>query len=247
MNPYVVTGASSGIGAATVRALRALGAPVIAVARRRERLEALAVETGCEVVVADLAEADDVAGLVAHVGDRPLAGVVANAGGARGVERVEDADLAKWDEMYRINVLATVRTVAALLPALRADGGGDIVVVTSQAAHGHYPGGAGYTAAKHAEAAIPATLRLELVGEPIRVVEIAPGLVRTEEFSLRRLGSQEQADAVYDGVAEPLVADDVADAIVWTLTRPRHVNIDRLDIKPVAQANSTLIARSPRA
>src|SRR5699024_9937461 len=141
-----------------------------------------------------------------------------------------------------INVIATVRTVTALLPALRTRGG-DVVVVTSQAGHEFYPGGAGYTAAKHAERSIPATLRMELLGEPIRIIEIAPGLVQTEEFSLRRLGGRAKADAVYAGVPGPLVAADVADAIAWTITRPAHVNIDLLKINPVAQAGATRLHR----
>lgn len=246
MELVVVTGASSGIGEACVRMLREQGTGVLAVARREDRLAALAEETGCEYVVADLATPEGSAAVAAAVGHRPLDAVVANAGGARGVDSVasatDEAVIARWQEMYDINVIATLRTVTALLPALRS-GEGDIVVVTSMAAHEFYPGGAGYTAAKHAEKAIPATLRMELLGEPIRIIEIAPGLVHTEEFSLRRLGSQDAADAVYDGVPGPLVAEDVADAIVWTLTRPKHVNIDLIDIKPRAQASATRLHR----
>lgn len=227
--------------------LREQGIGVLAVARREDRLAALAEETGCEYVVADLATPEGSAAVAAAVGERGLDAVVANAGGARGVDSVasatDEAVIARWQEMYDINVIATLRTVTALLPALRA-GEGDIVVVTSMAAHEFYPGGAGYTAAKHAEKAIPATLRMELLGEPIRIIEIAPGLVHTEEFSLRRLGSQDAADAVYDGVPGPLVAADVADAIVWTLTRPKHVNIDLIDIKPRAQASATRLHRN---
>lgn len=247
MELVVVTGASTGIGEACVRMLREQGIGVLAVARREDRLAALAEETGCEYVVADLATPEGSAAVAAAVGERPLDAVVANAGGARGVDSVasatDEAVIARWQEMYDINVIATLRTVTALLPALRA-GEGDIVVVTSMAAHEFYPGGAGYTAAKHAEKAIPATLRMELLGEPIRIIEIAPGLVHTEEFSLRRLGSQDAADAVYDGVPGPLVAADVADAIVWTLTRPKHVNIDLIDIKPRAQASATRLHRN---
>lgn len=246
MELVVVTGASTGIGEACVRMLREQGIGVLAVARREDRLAALAEETGCEYVVADLATPEGSAAVAAAVGERGLDAVVANAGGARGVDSVasatDEAVIARWQEMYDINVIATLRTVTALLPALRA-GEGDIVVVTSMAAHEFYPGGAGYTAAKHAEKAIPATLRMELLGEPIRIIEIAPGLVHTEEFSLRRLGSQDAADAVYDGVPGPLVAEDVADAIVWTLTRPKHVNIDLIDIKPRAQASATRLHR----
>ncbi|UFU05262.1 SDR family oxidoreductase [Ruania halotolerans] len=241
----VVTGASTGIGAATVRALRERGFAVVATARREERLRALAEETGCEVVAADLTDPDGVARLTAHVADGGgLTALVNNAGGARGADSVERGDVDDWEEMYRINVLSTLRVTQALLPALRADGGGDVLVLTSTAAHDTYPGGGGYVAAKHAERAIATTLRLELNGEPIRVIEIAPGMVRTEEFSLNRLGDASAAAAVYDGVENPLTADDIAEAIAWTLTRPRHVNIDSMVIRPVAQASNTQVARN---
>ncbi len=238
----VVTGASTGIGQATVRQLRDAGAHVIAVARREERLQALAQQTGASYVVADLSTDEGAAHLAAEVGD-DLDILINNAGGARGADNVEGANIDHWEEMYQINVIATLRTTMALLPALRNGGGGDVVVVTSTAALDTYPGGAGYVAAKHAERVIARNLRLELVGEPIRVIEIAPGMVRTEEFALRRLGSQDAADKVYQGVAEPLVADDVAEAIVWTVNRPGHVNIDTLVIRPLAQASNTLVHR----
>lgn len=240
----VVTGASSGIGAATVRLLSSQGAQVIAVARRAERLAVVAEETGAEYVVADLASDDGVAQLAAAVAaGGGLDALVNNAGGARGADPVEHGDVAQWEEMYRINVLTTLRATQALLPALREGEGGDVVVVTSTAAHGTYPGGAGYVAAKHAERVIANTLRLELLGEPIRVIEIAPGMVKTEEFALRRLGDAAAAEQVYAGVDQPLVADDVAEAIAWTVGRPRHVNIDSLTIRPVAQASNTAVAR----
>ncbi len=246
MRLVVVTGASSGIGEATVRNLREQGMGVIAVARREERLRALASETGCEYVACDLATPEGARALKDAVGERPLGAVVANAGGARGVDPVETATdeevIGRWREMYDINVIATLRTVTTLLPALRK-GEGDVVVITSVAGHEFYPGGGGYTAAKHAQRSIPATLRMELLGEPIRIIEIAPGLVHTEEFSLRRLGSQEAADAVYEGVPGPLLSEDVADAIAWTITRPAHVNIDLIDIKPRAQASATRVYR----
>lgn len=239
----VVTGASSGIGAATVQALAAQGARVIAVARRADRLAEVAQATGAQAVVADLATDDGVATLAREVADGGLDALVNNAGGARGADAVEHGDVAQWEEMYQINVLTTLRTTQALLPALRQGDGGDVVVVTSTAAHDTYPGGGGYAAAKHAERIIATTLRLELVGEPIRVIEIAPGMVRTEEFALRRLGDAEAAEQVYAGVAEPLVAQDVAEAISWTIGRPRHVNIDSLTMRPVAQASNTVVDR----
>lgn len=240
----MVTGASTGIGAATVRQLRQQGWAVIAVARREDRLRELAEQTGADYVVADLADPGDVAALAQRVrAGGGLDALVNNAGGARGADSVEHGEVEQWEEMYRINVLTTLRTTQALLPMLRAGAGGDVLVLTSTAAHDTYPGGAGYVAAKHAERIIANTLRLELNGEPIRVIEIAPGMVRTEEFSLRRLGDAEAAEKVYSGVDQPLVAEDIADAIVWTLTRPRHVNIDSMVIRPVAQASNTITAR----
>jgi NADP-dependent 3-hydroxy acid dehydrogenase YdfG len=240
----VVTGASTGIGAATARQLVAAGWSVLAVARRPDRLEALATEIGCDVLAADITVEEDVDRIVKAAGT--VQALVNNAGGARGTETVEEADLAKWQWMYEVNVLGTVRLTKALLPALRASGRGDVVVVSSVAGYTTYEGGGGYAAAKHAERVIAQTLRLELNGQPIRVIEIVPGLVHTEEFSLRRLGGdQAAADAVYAGVPAPLVADDVADAITWTLTRPHHVNIDQLVIKPLAQAAIHKMHRTP--
>jgi len=243
----VVTGASSGIGAATVRRLRAEGWQVLAVARRADRLAALAAETGAVPVVADITKAADVAALrerVAAAGD--LHALVNNAGGALGLEPIEVADLDQWRQMFELNVVGTMRVTQALLPALRESGRGDVVVVTSTAAHEPYPGGAGYVAAKYAERMATRTLRLELVGEPIRVIEIAPGMVHTEEFSLNRFGGDaERAATVYRGVPGVLVAEDIADAIVWALTRPHHVNIDLMIVRPRAQASTTLLHREP--
>ncbi|EMR00539.1 SDR family oxidoreductase [Paeniglutamicibacter gangotriensis] len=231
----VVTGASTGIGAATARHLVAAGWYVLAIARRADRLEALAAEIGCDLLAADITSEADVARIVEAAGE--VHALINNAGGARGTETVADADLEKWSWMYDVNVLGTVRLTKALLPSLRTSGRGDIVVVSSVAGQRTYAGGGGYTAAKHAERVVAETLRLELNGEPIRVIEIVPGLVHTEEFSLRRLGGdQASADAVYAGVPNPLAADDIAEAISWTLSRPHHVNIDQLVIKPLAQA-----------
>ena len=242
----VVTGASSGIGAATVRRLRALGWGVVAVARRADRLAALAAETGAVALVADVTDDGDVARLAAIVtAQGPVHALVNVAGGAVGATSVETASIDDWRTMFEVNVLGTLRVTRALLPALRASGRGDIVVLTSTAAHDTYPGGGGYVAAKHAERQIATTLRLELIGEPIRVIEIAPGMVRTEEFSLNRFGGDAaKADAVYAGVDAPLTGDDVADAIVWTLTRPHHVNIDQMIIRPRAQVSNTQVARA---
>jgi len=241
----LVTGASSGIGAATVRRLRAEGYEVVATARRADRLEALAQETGADVFVADVTDDDDVARLASYVAQGgPLDALVNNAGGAFGLDPVESSDLEHWRQMYELNVIGTLRVTQALLPQLRDGDGGDIVVVTSTAAHGTYEGGAGYVGAKHAERMLATTLRWEILGEPIRIIEIAPGAVATEEFSMVRFdGDSERAAAVYAGY-EPLVADDIADAIAWSLSRPAHVNIDLLVVRPRAQASNNKIART---
>ena len=232
----VVTGASSGIGAATARALAEAGYRVFLAARRADRLETLAGEIGAIAVPCDITDPVSVATLAKTVGER-LDVLVNNAGGARGLDPVAEADLADWRWMYETNVLGTVSVTKALAPALIASGAGVIINVGSTAGHITYEGGGGYTAAKHALAAVTETLRLELNGLPVRVTEIAPGMVKTDEFSLTRFGGdQDRADSVYAGVAEPLVAEDIADAICWVATRPPHVDIDLLVIKPVAQA-----------
>ena len=234
----VVTGASSGIGAATARSLAAAGFRVVCAARRTERVEALAAEIGGLAVTCDVTDADSVAALAEAVGS-PLDVLVNNAGGAYDLAAVADADPDDWRRMYDVNVLGLLQVTQALLPALlRADDGAGIIVnVGSTAGRIVYEGGAGYAAAKHGTQVVSETLRLELYDQPVRVCEIAPGMVRTDEFSLVRFdGDQERADAIYAGVAEPLVAEDVADAITWVATRPRHVNVDSLVLKPRAQA-----------
>lgn len=246
----VVTGASSGIGAAVLRALRAAGWEVVGVARRAERLEALDAETGSRSFAADLTREADVAALAAHLeASGPVHAFVHVAGGARGADRVESGAIADWRWMFEANVVSAQLVTAALLPLLRraaANGGGhaDALFVTSTAAQTAYPGGAGYNAAKAAEAMIVHALRLELNGEPIRVVEIAPGMVRTEEFTRNRLGGdQEAADELYAGVEQPLVAADVADVISYALNAPGHVNLDLVTMRPVAQSAQHLLAR----
>ncbi len=240
----LVTGASTGIGAATVRLLRSHGWEVVATARRVERLEALAADTDCTWVAADLQVPGDVERLAREVlASGPVDAVVNNAGGALGVDPVAEGNAQEWATMYERNVLAALRVSQAFLPGMR-ERGGDLVFLTSTAAHDTYPGGGGYVAAKHAERIIANTLRLELVGEPVRVIEIAPGMVATEEFSLNRFhGDAEAAAKVYAGVAEPLSADDVAACIAWTLELPAHVNIDSMVVRPRAQASNTLVAR----
>jgi NADP-dependent 3-hydroxy acid dehydrogenase YdfG len=237
----VVTGASSGIGAATARRLAAEGFDVVVGARRMDRLEELAGSIGARALPLDVTDADSVAAFAGAL-DR-VDVLVNNAGGSFDAAPVADADLDSWTRTYDVNVLGTVRLTKALLPALRASGAADILFVGSTAGLVSYEGGASYTAAKHAVHTLAETLRLELNGEPVRVMEIAPGMVRTEEFSLNRLGSAERADAVYRGVREPLVADDIADCIAWAVTRPHHVNIDLMVVRPLAQAAQHKVAR----
>jgi NADP-dependent 3-hydroxy acid dehydrogenase YdfG len=232
----VVTGAGSGIGAATARRLSAEGYRVVCAARREDRIRAVAEEIGGIAVGCDVTDPTAVAGLAEAVGPR-LAVLVNNAGGALGLDPVESADPEQWRRMYDTNVLGLLHVTQALLPALRASGDAVIVNVGSTAGRIAYEGGAGYTAAKHGTQVVTETLRLELVGEPIRITEIVPGMVHTEEFSLTRFdGDRARAERVYDGVPGPLSAEDVADAIGWVVTRPPHVNIDELVIKPRAQA-----------
>lgn len=239
----VVTGASSGIGAATARRLAAEGFDVVAAARRRDRLDALAAEVpNLRAVTLDVTDDASVAALAAELPDVAL--LVNNAGGALGVDPVERADLGEWERMYATNVLGVVRVTQALLPALEAGAGGHVVVVGSTAGHATYEGGAGYVAAKHGASIVVQNLRLELNGRPVRVTEIAPGMVRTEEFSLVRLhGDAAAAEKVYAGVEHPLTADDVADCIAFAATRPAHVDIDLLVVRPIAQASNTKVAR----
>lgn len=247
----VVTGASSGIGEATARALRAGGWDVVAVARRADRLAVLEAETGAVAFAADLTRQEDVDALASWLGDTgAVHALVHVAGGARGTDRVEDSDPADWQWMFDVNVLSAQRLVAALLPQLRssaaADGHADTLFVTSTAATTAYPGGAGYNAAKAGEGMLAHVLRLELNGEPIRVVEVAPGMVFTEEFTLNRLGGdREAADRVYEGVEAPLTAGDVADVISFALNAPGHVNLDVITMRPVAQSAQHLLARGP--
>jgi NADP-dependent 3-hydroxy acid dehydrogenase YdfG len=232
----LVTGASSGIGAATARRLAAEGFLVHCAARRTDRIEALAAEIGGVATECDVTDRDSVATLAERVG--PLLHVlVNNAGGAFGGDPVESGDPGEWARMYDVNVLGTLHVTQALLPALRAGGDGLVVNVGSTAGRVVYEGGGGYTAAKHALKALTGTLRLELCGEPIRVTEVAPGMVRTDEFAVKRFrGDREKAEAVYAGVPEPLTADDIADVIGWVATRPAHVDIDEIVVRPVAQA-----------
>jgi len=236
MRTAVVTGASSGIGAATARRLTAEGFMVFCVARRADRVGGLAEEIGGTAVRCDVTSEEDVTALAEQVGPR-LDVLVNNAGGAFGSSPVAGAVSEDWRRMFEVNVIGLMQVTRALLPALVASGAGVILNVGSTAGRVAYEGGGGYTAAKHGTKVVTETLRLELFDQPVRVCEIAPGMVRTDEFALVRFaGDQEKADAVYEGVAEPLTADDVADAITWMVTRPAHVNIDEMVIRPRAQA-----------
>ena len=236
----VVTGASSGIGAAAAKHLAQAGYDLILGARRMDKLQAVAEPLGARAITLDVTDA---ASVVAFCEQVPAVNVlINNAGGALGLEPIAEAEDEKWRTMFESNVLGTMRMTRTLLPKLEASGQGHIVVIGSIAGFEVYPGGAGYTAAKHAERALAETLRLELLGKPIRVTEIAPGLVETE-FSLVRFGGDaERATTPYQGMT-PLTADDVADAIVWAVTRPPHVNIDQMTIRPLDQATAMLIHR----
>ncbi|MFI6501964.1 SDR family NAD(P)-dependent oxidoreductase [Nonomuraea typhae] len=232
----VVTGASSGIGAATARRLAAEGYDVVAGARRLDRLEKLAGEVpgirALELDVTSGASVDAFAAAVEH-----CEVLVNNAGGALGTETVAGASLDDWQSMYDTNVLGSLRMTQALLPKLVDSGDGVLVMLTSTAGLVSYEGGGGYCAAKHAQTAMVETLRLELVGQPVRVIEIAPGMVRSEGFAVTRFrGDADAAARVYAGVPDPLTSEDVADAIAWCVTRPAHVNVDRMVIRPRAQA-----------
>jgi NADP-dependent 3-hydroxy acid dehydrogenase YdfG len=236
----LVTGASSGIGEATVRSLAAEGFQVVAAARRVERCEEVAREVGGRALRLDVADPESVAELAESVPEVSV--VVNNAGGALGLEPVAEADEEYWRQMYETNVMGVMRVTKALLPALERSGDGFVVVVGSVAGVEIYPGGAGYTAAKHAANAVTRTLRLELLGKPIRVSEVAPGMVETE-FSLTRFGGDEgKAAKVYEGTT-PLTAEDVADAITYVVTRPPHVDVDYLSIKPTHQATARDVHR----
>ena len=240
----VVTGASSGIGAATARALAGDGFRVVCAARREDRITALAEEIGGLAVACDVTDAASVAALAKAVGPR-LDVLVNNAGGAFDAAGVAEADLTDWARMYEVNVLGLVRVTQALLPALRESGHGLVVNMGSTAGRVAYEGGGGYTAAKHGTKVVTETLRLEHVAEPVRFCEIAPGMVRTEEFGLVRFdGDESKRDAIYAGIEEPLVADDVAEAIRWVASLPAHVSVDELVLRPKAQAAQHKVHRT---
>lgn len=262
-NRVVVTGASSGIGAATVRRFAELGWETVAVARRADRLQALAAETGAHVIVCDVTDEAQVAAMAAEVARTGGANaLVNNAGGALGTERVEDASNDDWRAMFEVNVIGLRTVTAAMLPILRAatesadpeatgvdagHGWASILNLTSTAGHSAYPGGGGYNAAKYAAHAVTEVLRHELAGEPIRVMELAPGLVHTEEFTLNRLrGDAAAAERPYADVT-PLQPEDVARVLVNAFEQPPHVNQDLIVIRPVAQSSVFHTRRGPLA
>ena len=232
----VVTGASSGIGEATARTLAAQGFHVVAVARRADRIQRLAAEIDGSAIVADVTDDAAVAAMAAELGRVDV--LVNNAGGARGLDPVAGAVLDDWRWMWETNVMGTLRVTRALLPRLIESGDGLIVTITSIAALEVYDGGAGYCAAKHAQAALHRTLRGELLGKPVRLTEIAPGAVRTEFSLVRFSGDERRADAVYAGIT-PLTAGDVAEVVGFVASRPPHVNLDQIVVRPRDQASAS--------
>jgi NADP-dependent 3-hydroxy acid dehydrogenase YdfG len=239
----VVTGASAGIGAATARALAAAGFDVVLGARRIDRLEEIAGDIGARAIQLDVSDGESVRTFVSKVPDVRV--LVNNAGGAIGRESVAEADEDAWRWMWEVNFLGTARVTRAFLPALERSGDGHVVIVGSIAGFEPYAGGAGYTGAKHAERALSKTLRLELLGKPIRVTEVNPGLVGGTEFSVVRFrGDMDRARKVYEGLT-PLGPEDVADCISWAVTRPSHVNVDEIVVRPRDQATATEFHRRP--
>jgi len=236
----VVTGGSSGIGAATVRRLRSEGFEVIAGARRADQLREVTEAAGARAVALDVRDRASVEQFASQIERCDV--LVNNAGGALGLEPLAQADDEQWRQMWETNVLGLMLVTRALLPKLEASGNGHIVNIGSIAGFETYAGGAGYTSVKHGVRAISRTLRVELLGKPIRVTEIDPGLVETEFSVVRFGGDAQRAAKVYEGMT-PLTGDDIADCIAWAVTRPRHVNIDEMVVRPVAQATATQVAR----
>ncbi|WP_245933928.1 SDR family NAD(P)-dependent oxidoreductase [Branchiibius hedensis] len=238
----VVTGASSGIGRASARRLAAEGFEVICAARRTDRIEALAEEIGGRAVTCDVTSAADVAALAEAAGDR-VDVLVANAGGALGTDPVATANLDDWRRMYDTNVIGATATIQALLPAL-INAHGVVITIGSTAGLTAYEGGGGYCGVKAAVRSMMQSLRLELFDQPVRICEIDPGMVKSDEFALVRLGGdKEAAEKVYAGVANPLTQDDIADAVAWIATRAEYVNVDQLVIRPRAQAANHKVFR----
>ena len=243
----VITGASSGIGAATARLLAKNGYHVIAAARRTDRLAELAEEdSAIEGFKLDVTSQADVDALANHLQGKPVSVLINCAGGALDADSVNDSDPEIWKKTYDVNVVGSVRMVKALTPLMQEFGRGHIVMISSTAGHRAYENGGSYVAAKFAETSLTETLRLELNGQPIRVTEIAPGMVKTDEFAVQRFdGDTQRAAKVYEGVTRPLVAEDVAEAIRWSVMLPSHFNVDSLTIRPLAQAAQHKVYRQP--
>ena len=237
----VVTGASSGIGAATARRLASEGFEVVIGARREDRLREVAAEAGARAIPLDVTDAASVDAFCAEVPSCRV--LVNNAGGALGRDTIAESDEDEWRWMYEANVLGVLRMTKALLPAIEASGDGHVVMVGSIAGHEPYVGGAGYNAAKFGLRAMTKVLRLELLGRPVRVTEIDPGMVDTEFSIVRFHGDVEMAKKVYEGVT-PLTADDVADCIAFAVTRPSHVNIDTMVVLARDQAGASTVHRT---
>lgn len=242
----VVTGASSGIGRATVQQLVATGWTVFALARRADRLATLAEETGAIAVPVDTTDIEAVEKAATEILEKTggkLNALVNIAGGAHGVDKVAEGKNEDWLWMYNVNVLGTLNITKAFMPALRASEEGTVLNLTSTAAEAGYEGGGGYNAAKFGERALTEALRLEEAENNIRVIEIRPGMVHTEEFSKNRLGSDEAAEKVYAGVEKPLLAEDVAQTVVFSLNVPHHINLDHITLRPIAQAAQYKVIR----
>ena len=239
----VVTGASSGIGAAVVRTLTASGWKVYALARREERLKELSEETGCEYIVTDITSEESVNHAADIITKNPVKALVNCAGGAIGKDPVATASIDDWRAMYELNVLGTLRMTQALLPAL-IKSEGTVLVISSTAGIEPYEGGAGYCASKFAERVLARVLRLEMIGQPLRVIDISPGMVHTDEFSVKRFhGDENKADAVYAGVPDPLTAEDIAECVRWSLDQPDTVDIDSIVVRPRAEGSYTKVDR----
>jgi NADP-dependent 3-hydroxy acid dehydrogenase YdfG len=241
----IITGASSGIGAATAIALANEGIRVIAVARRADRLEALSEQSNLiESFICDITQQSDVDRLAAHCKQLSVEILINCAGGAFDAATILDGDPDIWEKTYEINVIATLRVTKAITPIMQSLGKGHIVIISSTAGHRAYENGGSYVAAKFAETSMAHTLRLELNGQPIRITEIAPGMVKTDEFALNRFdGDADKAAKVYEGVDKPLTAEDVAESIRWSVMLPEHFNVDSMVIRPIAQAANHKVAR----
>ena len=241
----IITGASSGIGAATAIALAKEGFRVIAVARREDRLAELAKQSNLiESFICDITQQSDVDRLAAHCKQLAVEILVNCAGGAFDAATILDGDPDIWEKTYEINVIATLRVTKAITPIMQSLGNGHIVIVSSTAGHRAYENGGSYVAAKFAVTSMAHTLRLELNGQPIRITEIAPGMVKTDEFAVNRYdGDREKAAKVYEGVEKPLTAEDVAESIRWSVMLPEHFNVDSMVIRPIAQAANHKVAR----